>query len=321
LFSVEKMSISRQSPFIQRFFAWINERFPLGNAILFLVIYVAGILWGQLLTHDGRLHLSLGDLPGFFAFWAFFLMLRVFDEHKDYELDLRNHPQRVLQSGLITLRHLKIAGAIAIALQHGVSLFVDRGFGAATRMWLVVMGWSTLMAREFFVGEWLGKRLVLYALSHMVVLPMAMVWIAQMGAGGADLPIAVLLLPALSFFSGFAFEITRKTRAPEQERDTVDSYSRVFGTRGAPLVVLVLVLAQTMGVALLLRHVFDGAPHFAWYATLLPILGVPAASVLVFRAAPSEDAAKRNEGTVALSTMLSYAVLVAAIIVRRGVGS
>src|SRR5215471_10239683 len=195
------MSVSRQSPFIQRFFAWINERFPLGNAVLFLVIYAAGLLWGRLLTHDGRLLLSLADVPGFFGFWAFFLMLRVFDEHKDYELDLRNHPQRVLQSGLITLGHLKVVGAIAIAVQLAVSLLADRGFGPTTRVWLVVMAWSALMAREFFVGEWLGKRLVLYALSHMVVLPLALVWIAQMGAGGAELPKIVVLLPLLSFFS------------------------------------------------------------------------------------------------------------------------
>jgi hypothetical protein len=315
------MSVSRQSPFIQRFFAWINERFPLGNAVLFLVIYVAGLLWGRLLTHDGRLHVSWADVPGFFGFWAFFLMLRVFDEHKDYELDLRNHPQRVLQSGLITLGHLKVVGAIAIAVQLGISLLADRGFGPSTRMWLIVMVWSALMAREFFVGEWLGKRLVLYALSHMVVLPMALVWIAQMGAGGAELPKVVVLLPLLSFFSGFAFEITRKTRAPEQERDTVDSYSKVFGTRGAPLVVLALVTAQTAGVGLLLRHVFDGTPNVVWYAAGLPILGVPAFSLLAFRATPTPSAAKRNEAMVAVSTLLSYIVLVAAIVVRRGVAT
>jgi 4-hydroxybenzoate polyprenyltransferase len=315
------MSLSLQSPFIQRFFAWINERFPLGNAILFLVIYAAGLLWGRLLTHDGRLRLSLADLPGFFAFTAFFLMLRVFDEHKDYELDLHNHPQRVLQSGLITLGHLKLVGAIAIATQLGVSLLADHGFGPTTRAWLVVMAWSFLMAKEFFVGEWLGKRLVLYAVSHMLVVPMALVWIAQMGAGNAELPKTVFLLPMLSFFSGFAFEITRKTRSPDQERETVDSYSKVFGTRRAPMVVLALVVAQTAGVGLVLRQVFDGAPHAAWYATALPILGVPAISLLAFRATPTPNGAKRNEVMVAVSTLLSYVVLVAAIVVRRGVAT
>lgn len=315
------MSLSRQSSFIARFFAWINERFPLGNAVLFLVIYAAGLLWGRLLTHDGRLHVSAADIPGFFGFWAFFLMLRVFDEHKDYELDCKNHPQRVLQSGLITLRHLKVVGAIAICVQLGVSLFVDRGLGPITRVWLVVMAWSALMAREFFIGEWLGKRLVLYAVSHMVVLPMALVWIAQMGAGSTPLPIVVALLPVLSFFSGFAFEITRKTRAPEQERETVDSYSKVFGTRGAPLVVLVLVIFQTAGVGLLLRQVFDGAPNVLWYAAALPIVVVPAISLLSFRAAPTPGGAKRNEAMVAISTLISYVVLIAAILVRRGVNT
>ena len=53
---------------------------------------------------------------------SFFFRLRVFDELKDYELDLQNHPQRVLQSGRITLRKLfriSLGGSVLEAAWSG----------------------------------------------------------------------------------------------------------------------------------------------------------------------------------------------------------
>jgi 4-hydroxybenzoate polyprenyltransferase len=273
---------------------------------------------GRFVAADGPILLGLADIPGFFAAWCFFLMLRVFDEHKDYDLDLANHPERVLQSGLVTLTHLKVVGAVAIAVQVGVSLWLDRGFGAVTVTWLVVMGWSTLMAKEFFCGAWLEKRLLLYALSHMVVMPMALIWLVQMGAGGEPLPLWVGWLALLSFCSGAAFEVTRKTRGPEEERDGVDSYTKVMGTGLAPLVILGFLVLSTVVLAVLLRQVL-GAVAGYWYLLLGVSLALPAVTLLQFRAKPSAKGRKKNEGTVALAMLMGYAILIAALWVARGV--
>src|SRR5439155_15749200 len=92
--------LSADSSFARRFYAWVGERFPLANGLLFFVVYAAALLLGrQGAGATAALHVS--DLGGFAAAWAFFLMLRVFDEHKDYALDCRLHPERVLSRGLI----------------------------------------------------------------------------------------------------------------------------------------------------------------------------------------------------------------------------
>ena len=118
---------------------------------------MAGLCVGRGLTTSTAVPMSASDGLGFIAVVSFFLMLRVFDEHKDYELDCLNHPNRVLQSGLISLGHLKVLGGIAILIQLGVSMWLDGGIGPVSTVWFVVVGWSLLMAVEFFCGEWLEK--------------------------------------------------------------------------------------------------------------------------------------------------------------------
>jgi 4-hydroxybenzoate polyprenyltransferase len=295
--------------------AWMMERFPPDHWVMFFVMYATAVVTGRFLSGSGAMTLGWMDLLGFAAAWSFFLMLRVFDEHKDYELDLHNHPERVLQSGRVTLGHLKALGVLAIATQAGVSVFLDEGVGSVTTLWVLVIVWSSLMAKEFFIGAWLEKRLVLYALSHMVVMPMALVWMAQMGAGSAELPETIGLLAGLSFLSGAAFEVTRKAKGAEEERETIESYSRILGVRGAAVTVLLLLTGSTAVLALLIRGAFDGAAGWLWYLGLVAILVPPFFSLLRYMGTATAKTRKANEAAVGLAMLASYGILIAAYLV------
>lgn len=311
--------LTPESPFIPRFYAWVQERFPFSQGILFLVLYVAALFTGQAMTNLKPLKFKFADVVGFLAVWGFFLMLRIFDEHKDFELDLENYPHRVLQSNLISLTHLKIACGFAISLQLGVSIWFDQGIGLITFSWLAVMLWSALMAKEFFIGDWLNKRLFLYAFSHMLVMPLAVVWMAEMGASGRwpGPPIAVLGL--IAFCSGFAFELTRKNRAPEEERLSVDSYSRHFGVKGAAAMIAIFLLTAAAGQFWLLGNLLDGRFHKGWMAGLVFVL-LPAFFTLTrFVTHPTISGRKHNEGSLALAMLGGYVILIAALISDRGV--
>ena len=307
-------------PLASRLIAWMHERFPLENAVLFVVLYIAALSVGRALTTAGPVTWTLIDALAFFAVWSFFLMLRVFDEHKDYELDCHNHPERVLQSGQITLGHLKVLGAIAITLQIGFSLGLDQGLGPISIAWAVVMTWSALMAVEFFCGAWLEQRLVLYALSHMLVMPMALVWMAQIGAGSEPLPLEVSALAGLSFLSGAAFEVTRKLKAPEDERETIDSYTKVLGTTRAPIVVMILLALGTLVLGLMVDILTKRPISPGWVAALIAVMLPALISLQGFRSAPSKKAVKRCEGTVALCMLSGYVIMLIAIGLERGFG-
>jgi len=297
--------------------AWMNERFPPAHGVLFLIMYVTALLFGQFVAGSTALSFGVTDLLGFAGAWSFFLMLRVFDEHKDFDLDLLNHPDRVLQSGRVTLGHLKVLGALAIVAQAAVSLGFDGWtVGPVTQCWLVVIVWSSLMAKEFFVGAWLEQRLVLYALSHMVVMPMALVWMATMGAGRIEAA-DFALLAALSFLSGAAFEVTRKTKGPDEERDTIQSYSQVWGPRGAAGIVAVLLVGQAVVEVLLLRSI--GVVHAGWYVGLGATFVLPAIALRRYVAAPSTKGREANEGGVSMAMLGAYVLLLAAMIAVRSI--
>lgn len=309
-------TMTSKFPFSRRFLAWMGERFPFANALLFFILYLATAAVARA-TLDGQIGISALDLVGGLVTWSFFLVLRIFDEHKDYELDCQNHPERVLQSGLITLNHLKMAAVLAIAAQVLWSLWLDRGFGQTTTAWLMMFAWTCLMGREFFIAGWLNRHLTTYAVSHMLVMPLIVWWLANLAAPGLAFTSTLGILMGLAFVSGFCFEITRKTRGPEEERDTVDSYSRIFSVRGAALIVAALVTTMVLNQAWLILDLTDSFP--IWAAGILLVFWVMTVRQLVrFRAAPSAKGREKNEALVALTMLAGYAVLIAVILIDKG---
>jgi 4-hydroxybenzoate polyprenyltransferase len=294
------------------------ERFPAANAVLVLLVWSAALVWGRLHTAAGPIRFGARDAAGFLAAYGYFLLLRVFDEHKDYAHDKVAHPHRVLQRGLITLGHLRVAGAIAVAIQLGASLLLDGGLGPVTLAFSAALVWSVLMAREFFVGEWLRPRLVLYALSHMIAMPLAVHWMVRMGSGRAPLPLPAFLLPLTSYAYGFAIEIGRKLKAPEEERPEVDSYTRALGTRRAPVILGAIVVLISAAFAWMLALGSEGAARSGATAGVALAGAVGLAACARFRSAPSGRAAKACETAVGVVVLLDHLALLVAVLMTRG---
>jgi 4-hydroxybenzoate polyprenyltransferase len=298
---------------------WLRERFPARNAVFFAVFYLTALLVARSGATTGAVRLGWRDLPGFLALWSFFLMLRVADEHKDFAADAVAHPGRVLQRGLVTLRHLKVLGAVALATQLAVSLWLDGGtLGPVTKCWLVVMAWSALMTREFYRRAWLRARLVAYALSHMLVMPLVALWVATMGAPRAAASPTVWAFAMLSFLAGLAFEIARKIRAPESEHPLADSYTQALGVPAATALLFVVVIAAAAAALALtvLAAKVAGAGVLAALAAAIVLAGWALAS---FRRRPTAAAAKRSEAAVGIAALTTHLVPVVALLMTRGV--
>jgi 4-hydroxybenzoate polyprenyltransferase len=311
------VTLTLAAPLATRLNAWMKERFAPANALLFFILYLTTAAVARA-GAAGGVALSLRDVIGCLVTWSFFLLLRIFDEHKDYELDCRNHPRRVLQSGLITLTHLRVLGVLAILLQLGWS-FVQGG-SAVLAAWALLFAWTCLMGREFFIADWLTRHLTWYAVSHMLVMPLIVWWLAQLAVPGIALTAPLQLLMLLAFVSGFCFEITRKTKGPEEERDTVESYSRIFGTQGAAWVVIGLVTAM-VACQVWLIQVLAGAV-VPWALALLAVAFVFALRQLrAFLQAPSAALREKNEAVVALTMLAGYAVLMAVVVMQHGLAA
>ncbi len=302
-------SLNMDSPFPRRLWSWIMERFEPPKWIAFAIIYLCCSLLGQASVagpNIGTIHIGSRELLGCLASIAFFLLLRILDEHKDYAKDSINHPQRVLQRGLITLRHLKILAVVCFACIGAFCLYADRGFGPAGAGFLIVIVWVSLMTKEFFVPEWLNQRLVLYAVSHMLVMPLVILWFVMSAIPDFELSMTLLWLAALSFFGGLCFELTRKTKGIEEEQTGVETYSGLLGRKRSSLI------AWAMGCLELLCKYFlilslpvrgKVLPYGIAFAGLALILGL---AFWLYLREPNAKGRKRNEAAAALLAIGSY---------------
>lgn len=310
--------LTLNDPLSARILAWMDERFPFKNTPVWVVWYLLAALVARYSLGTGEVSIGFVDIFGIVATWSFFLLLRVYDEHKDYELDVKNYPERVLQSGLITLNHLKIIGVVCVLFQLSFALLLDGGFGKVTTAWLVMFIYSVLMAKEFFVGEWLEQRLVLYAVTHQLIVPIIVYWICCMGSSAVELTDGIWWLMALSFATSMTLEIVRKTRGPEEERDTVDSYSKVFGTLGSAYVVMGLATAMLMTALYLCVHILSSGAAIGAGVIVFGYL-IALTSLLKFIRSPSLPGREKNEMACALHMLISYLTLIIAIFIESNV--
>lgn len=307
-------AIPRDAPFVRRLAAYLAERFPvLGHGILIFAYYSSSQFLAHTLTEPGRpMHYDLSSLLGALTLFCFFFHLRVFDEHKDYAEDCVHYPHRVLQSGAITLRDLKILGGIAITLQ--IAFCAWRGMPALAA-WSMAFLFSLLMLKEFFVRDWLKDHFLAYATSHMLIMPLLSLLVFSFATGRWPwtAPSWYWMYAWVGFFVTFNWEVSRKIRAPEDEIEGVDTYTRIFGTYGAAYVVLLIRVIDTALVSLVGWHL-GLSPWF--YAALVALFVVSLIGFFQYRFHTSRKTAKRME-TYAGMYIIAFDLILAIEIARK----
>jgi 4-hydroxybenzoate polyprenyltransferase len=162
------------------------------------------------------------------------------------------------------------------------------------------------MTREFFAPAWLKAHPVVYMVSHMVIVP-----ILDLYATACDWLVAGLRWPPdglvwfllVSFFNGMAIEIGRKIRAPHDEETGVETYTRLWGPRGAVAAWVAALAATAICGAVVARDVGTGA---AGALFLLVLFAGCLAAGLAFLRHPATPAARRLELASGVWTLLVY---------------
>ncbi len=206
---------------------FIRERFPLMQTLPMILLFV--IANGMLACYVVKVQAAWQSyLLAVCLALSFFFRLRLFDELKDEETDRQVNPTRPLARGLLSCRQVKRLAYFLV----GFEVFISACAGMhALLPTLVAIGYSLLMYKEFFVGAWLRTQLLLYAITHTVV-------VIFLGYALAAIVTAqsLFVFPAVFFLSGIMnwnlfniYEISRKSFAPEEERQQVDSYTSLYG--------------------------------------------------------------------------------------------
>jgi 4-hydroxybenzoate polyprenyltransferase len=216
-------------PLHRRLLRYQAERFPLAayGPMVGMAAFAA-VSWSRAARGAGG-SLPAGRLAaGAFTMLVLFFLLRVADEHKDASADLSARPELPVPRGLVSLAELRVVGLGLLAVAAGLNAVL-----APRLLWmlLAVLLWAGLMTREFFAPAWMRARPWAYLLSHMMIMPLILLYGTAVDwfAAGAGPPPALWVFLGAAFASGLVLEIGRKLRDPGAERAGVETYSASWG--------------------------------------------------------------------------------------------
>jgi 4-hydroxybenzoate polyprenyltransferase len=220
-----------------RLWVYQRERFPVFKHGALILVFSGGeALYGARLRGPGTEWRPDGwaILVAATVCFGFFLQLRIADEHKDAEDDRLWRPERAVPRGLVTLGELRGVAAAVALVQLGLTVLYAWPLAIVLGL---VWGYMALMTVEFFAPAFLRRRPVIYLVSHMVVMPLIALFSVTCGLRRIEaVPgpgVAAFLV--LAYCNGAMIEIGRKTWAPQSEREGVETYSKLWGARGAAL--------------------------------------------------------------------------------------
>ena len=282
--------------YIKNFKIYLNERFPLGKNSFFVLIFtLSGYIYTSLLYNSKIMYLFTNGVKiGIFQYkiialfiiiFMFFFQLRITDEFKDYEEDLKYRAYRPVQRGIISLKTLGKIGIATVIIQIMLAHVIDPEI-----IYFMIFVWiyMFLMAKEFFIKKWLTKRILIYALSHVVIMVFITLVIVEatqyivpknifdvfiLQRYRHNIDFALIPLFALNYLNGIVLEIGRKTRRADEEEHGVQTYSKLWGRKKAVIVLSLLFIIEYFFVILGLAYTYKEYFFFGGL-TLLVILVV-----------------------------------------------
>ena len=282
---------------IKNFKIYLNERFPLGKNSIFVLIFTlsgyiyTGLLYNskiinQIFSKEIKVPMPWHKIVALFIIiFMFFFQLRITDEFKDYEEDLKYRAYRPVQRGIISLKTLGKIGIATVIIQIMLAHVIDPEI-----IYFMIFVWiyMFLMAKEFFIKKWLTKRILIYALSHVVIMVFITLVIVEatqyivpknifdvfiLQRYRHNIDFALIPLFALNYLNGIVLEIGRKTRRADEEEHGVQTYSKLWGRKKAVIVLSLLFIIEYFFVILGLAYTYKEYFFFGGL-TLLVILVV-----------------------------------------------
>lgn len=244
---------------IKRIQLYIREMFPLKIYVPFAFLnhYIL-FFTAQLYLNVNQPILSFYSLIGVTTIIGFLLIMRVFDELKDEEVDKRLFAHRALPRG-----DVKKSDLVILALTTFVLVAVINSFRNYTLpFFLLCVVYAFLTFKWFFFKRIISTNLLLAFVTHQPLAVLINVYVASTAmvqVAHHHWNIVMFALCIIFFLPVMAWEISRKIKPINSENDYV-TYSKIFGPRlAAFLNFLILILFLTAIIVIGQRLGFNNA--------------------------------------------------------------
>lgn len=301
---------------------YLGEMFPPAFQIPIGAASFASVYFGlQALGGATRMTVGWRALGGAATVILFSLLMRVYDELKDVETDLRlaragdpRYKDRAIVTGRVQVADLVALRWTVTALLGALNLTLGFPWPLLAFLGLFAVGWLSF---RWFFWPAVSRNLLLAFLTHnpialLVGAYVVAVYVADFGAASLPSKAALLLLAGWAPIA--AWETSRKVRHPTEETE-YQTYSKLLGWRTASLLPAAFVL---VGTAALL--VVASAAGLGWGYRGVVLVGamVPLFACVRFRLAPS-PARARLRPFVEIFAAVVHVGLAIALVGRYGV--
>lgn len=239
---------------LSRLGVYFKEMYPLGQRFGLAIIYFFEIYF-ILLLNVGIAKFSLGiqEFVGVYTIFSFLMILRIADDFKDYEHDMRLFSDRAMPSGRVYKSDLAYALAFIVVSSVSLNFIFMNNF----YWFLFLYIYGTLMALWFFQKSKIQQSLPLALVTHNPVMMILNIYILTFVCYKYELPLIswpTFLLAFTMYFPSLIWELSRKIRAPRDENDYV-TYSKLFGYKRATHFVRNLTLIDIVTNVILLWNI------------------------------------------------------------------
>ena len=213
-------------PWLMRIGRFVAERYPpVPQMVLVGLLVLTGVTMAQTMWAPAAIsgtvptgQVDITRLVLTLIGGALFIFhLRLFDDVKDADTDRVIAPTRPIPRGLVSERDVDLLAVMLLGAEAGIFALVG---SHALAVWAIAAGYTLLMRVEFFVGSWLDRHVLTYAISHMVVLGMVLAALMAAGIDVLDLPTTshmqliasrdIALVCVAAVLLGIGFELGRK---------------------------------------------------------------------------------------------------------------
>ncbi len=224
---------------LKNLWIYIHETFkPLSVILTTVLLYFGNLFMFQILSGQKNLVVPSTALLTISCIVLLLLYWRIYDEFKDYDVDLKFFPDRPLPSGRVTFHDLEILMWAVSIILFGIHLFWRD-------MWipfLAVYVFTWLIGKWFFIKKYLKSNRLLTFVTHCPIVTLINYYIlsSYSSASGQGLNTGSFYF-TIVWFSLFSFvwEFARKTRAPAEEEEGYQTYSTMLGYKVSTIVAIV----------------------------------------------------------------------------------
>ena len=260
--SMETQSEHTPKSIFKRLKLYTDEMFPVLQYIPYIIALYVCLNFSSQILDSTNIIIDMYSVVGFVTAFFMMLLMRTFDDLKDFELDFNLFPWRAIPRKLILKRDIQKLSLFCFLVIVGINIWLGQD---TLLVFIIVLIYLVGTFKWFFAEKIHREKVFLTMVTHQPIPYSINFYLIHTGlaSGGVynDFSLNHFYLLLIFSLPVTAWEVSRKIRSADKETH-YETFSSIFGARGAALIAFVPLLI-TSGLVIYLALTLN--VYFSFY--------------------------------------------------------